>query len=266
MDYFRSNQAAWEEAFDHRTENWCENMGERLQNETLPYLNPMLAIALQTLDLRDKMLAQFCCNNGRELFSAMQLGARAGVGFDIAANMMEAARGIAAQTGIACKFETGNILEIGAEYNGAFNLVFFTIGAITWFQDLEALFAVAARCLKPGGTLLINDFHPMINMLPIPGEDAFDPEHTDRVAYSYFRTEPWLENDSAGYMTGHRNSRTFTSFSHTMGSIINALAASGLYVTSLEEYDRDIGIADAYNGKGFPLSFTLLAVKRGLTE
>lgn len=261
MDYIRSNKEAWEEAFEHRHAGWCADMAQRVKSETLPYLNPILRDALCSLSLRGRSIAQFCCNNGREILSIMGQGAASGVGFDIAENMVAFAREAAGQAGIPCAFRACNVLEIGAEYRAAFDLVFFTIGAITWFEDLYALFAVAARCLKPGGRLLINDFHPYVNMLALPGEDEFDPAVPCRAAHSYFRTEPWREQNGAGYMTPHPNTHTFTSFSHTMGSIVSAVAAAGLRIGSLAEFDRDIGMTDACDGKGFPLSFLLLAEK-----
>ncbi|MCB7062323.1 hypothetical protein [Enterocloster citroniae] len=36
---------------------------------------------------KGKTISQFCCNNGRELFSLIQLGAKDGVDFDIAENL-----------------------------------------------------------------------------------------------------------------------------------------------------------------------------------
>lgn len=261
MDYIQNNKKAWEEAFEHRHEGWCADMAQRVKSETLPYLNPMLRDALCSLSLRGKTIAQFCCNNGRELLSAMQLGAKAGFGFDIAENMIQSAKEVTREAGLPCTFVARNILEIGGEYAGAFDLVFFTIGAITWFQDPGTLFRVVFQCLKPGGLLLINDFHPFVNMLPLPGEEGFDPASLNRVAFSYFRAEPWLEHNSGRYLTDHRNANTFTSFSHTMGSIVTSLAGSGFRILSLREFDTDIGMTDAYDGKGFPLSYVLLAEK-----
>lgn len=261
MDYIQNNKKAWEEAFDNRRESWGDDLAARLGSETLPFLNPQLKQALRGLNLQGKIIAQFCCNNGRELLSVMQLGAAGGVGFDIADNMVQTARAAAKAAALPCRFVACSILDIGVAYNGAFDLVFFTIGAITWFQDLRALFAVAARCLKPGGMLLINDFHPFVNMLPLPYEEAFDPAVTDRLTYSYFRTEPWLEHNAAGYMTDHSSAHLFTSFSHTIGGIVNAVTEAGLCVTSLTECDADVGITEVYNGRGYPLSYTLLAQK-----
>ena len=261
MDYHQTNKQAWEEAFDHRHEGWCDDLPARLKTDELPYMNPMLRDALKGLDLEGKTIAQFCCNNGRELLSAMQLKAKAGYGFDIAENMIAFANGVAETAGLPCTFTACDIMAIGEEYNERFDLVMFTIGAITWFEDLAALFRVAARCLKPGGVLLINDYHPFVGMLPIPGEEQYDENDLQHIAYSYFRKEPWFEQNGAGYMAAHENSHTFTSFSHTMADIINAAIAAGLRIAELREYDADVGIADAYNGKGLPLSFTLLAGK-----
>ena len=139
MDYHQTNKQAWEEAFDHRHEGWCDDLPARLKTDELPYMNPMLRDALKGLDLKGKTIAQFCCNNGRELLSAMQLKTKAGYGFDIAENMTAFANGVAEKAGLPCTFTACDILAIGEEYNSRFDLVMFTIGAITWFEDLTAL-------------------------------------------------------------------------------------------------------------------------------
>jgi len=77
-------------------------------------------------------------------------------------------------------------------------------------------------------------------MLPMPGEDDFDEECLNKFAYSYFRKNPWIDNQGMTYMTGATESKTFTSFSHTMGSIINSLAVNDLYVIHLSEYSEAV--------------------------
>ena len=264
MNYVSNNKAAWEEAFDHRHPNWGERNFKRLKDEELPFLTPGIREELLKLDFNGKSVAQFCCNNGREIMSLMQLGAKNGVGFDIAENIIAQAKDTAKLAGIEnCEFEACNILDISSEYHNSFDFIFFTIGAITWFEDLTLLFDKVTKCLKPGGLVLINDFHPFENMLPLPGDDCFDGNNINKFAYSYFRKEPWVENEGMGYMSVRYSSKTFTSFSHTMSAIINGLADNGIKTVRLSEYDYDIGLTDSdvYNGKGFPLSFTLIAEK-----
>lgn len=239
MDYINGNKQAWEEAFENRLPGWGENHADRLANQTLPFFNQDMIAELQLLDLQDKTIAQFACNNGRELLSAMQLGASYGFGFNIAENFLDQGRQIAYRIGRTnVEFVAGNLLKIDESYHNKFDLIFFTIGAITWFKDLRLLFNVVSRCLKPHGTLLINDFfHPFMNMLPLPGEKGYDPEHLNRVSFSYFRREPWLEDNGVGYITPEYYSKTFTSFSHTLSEIFSALIESGILIKKFSEFD-----------------------------
>ena len=262
-DYVKGNKQAWEEAFEHRHPGWGEDNARRLLQEHLPFFCPDVAKELETIDFTGKAVAQFCCNNGRELLSLMQLGAESGVGFDIAENILNQAETTAREAGVSnCAFVRGDILAIEPRYHGAFDFIFFTIGAITWFEDLVALFQKVADCLRPGGRMLLHDFHPFINMLPLPGEPAFDAEGAGRAAYSYFRKEPWVESMAAGYMAqAHETQETFISFSHTLSDIVNAACAAGMRITRLAEFDYDVGLTEAYNGKGWPLSMLLTAEK-----
>ena len=262
MDYIQNNKAAWEEAFEHRKPGWGENNHERLLGEHLPFFCADVARELEAVDWSSRAVAQFCCNNGRELLSLLRLGAASGTGFDIAENILAQAAETAKKAGVGnCRFVACNILDIPETFHSSFDFVFFTIGAITWFRDLGPLFHTAADCLKPGGRFLLHDFHPFMNMLPMPGEPAFDPERPDRVAYSYFRREPWLENEGMGYLSERYASKTFTSFSHTMADIVGAVSAAGMRVEKLREFDYDVGLTDAYDGRGLPLSFLLTAEK-----
>ena len=263
MDYFQNNKAAWEEAFVHRHSGWGDENYKRLMNERLPFLDLDVAKAIEEIDLNGKKVAQFCCNNGRELLSLMQLGVKLGVGFDIAENILEQAIDTAEKAGIHnCQFVSSNILDIPQQYNHYFDFVFFTCGAITWFEDVVPLFQKVFDCLQPGGLLLIHDYHPFTNMLPIAGDREFDKANLNKVVYSYFRKEPWLENEGMGYMSEQYASKTFTSFTHTMSDIINSINNAKMRVVKLNEYDYDVGLCDAYNGMGFPLSYLLIAEKQ----
>jgi len=261
MDYIKTNKAAWEEAFDNRHANWGEDNYKRLLNERLPFWGSDVIAKLNKINFNGKNVAQFCCNNGRELLSLMQLGAKKGIGFDIAENIIGQATETAQKAGIDnCEFVCCNILEIDEKYENYFDFICFTIGAMTWFEDLELLFRKAAYCLKAGGILLIHDVHPVFNMLPLPEENGFDENHLNRLTRSYFNREAWLENEGMGYMSVRYASKTFTSFSHTMSSIINSISKAQMRTVNLYEYDYDVGLSKVYN-KGIPLSFILIAEK-----
>lgn len=263
MNYIQNNKAAWEDAFDHRHPNWGDANADVLLTQTLPFFSNDMILELQKVDFSGKSVAQFCCNNGRELLSLMQLGAQHGVGFDIAENIIGQAKETAKKIGRTdCDFVACNILDITDDYRSRFDFILFTIGAITWFEDLKLLFCKAADCLKPKGIMFIHDFHPFVNMLPMPGEDAFDENRLDKIAYSYFKAEPWIENSGMGYMTPSYESKTFTSYTHTLSDIINSASYAGLTIATFNEYSYDIGMTEVYDHRGYPLSFILTAQKQ----
>ncbi|RCX16612.1 methyltransferase family protein [Anaerobacterium chartisolvens] len=262
MDYINNNKSAWEEAFEHRQPSWGDDNYKILMNEKLPFLNADVVSEIEKIGLKGKTIGQFCCNNGRELLSMMQLNPSYGVGFDIAENIIEQAKETARKANITnCDFVTANIMDIDENYYNKFDFIFFTIGAITWFKDLSLLLVKASKCLKSNGLLLINDSHPFMNMLPLPHEDGFDGENLNQITYSYYRKEPWVENSGMGYMTPQYESKTFTSFSHTLSDIVNSVITAGIAIKKLNEYDYDVGLTNVYDKKGYPLSFILLAQK-----
>jgi ubiquinone/menaquinone biosynthesis C-methylase UbiE len=266
MNYIKTNKAAWEEVFDNRINNYGENNHEVLKSERFAFFDSDLKELIQSMDFRSKQVAQFCCNNGRELLSlVLDGGAASGTGFDIATNILAQAVETAERAGITnCEFVNCNILEIPEKYHDKFDFIFFTIGAIVWFKDLKLLFEKAGKCLKAGGTLLINDGHPFCFMLAHPGEPEFDENNLKKFDHSYFRKEPWVGNQM-GYIAGdyENKSSTFTDYSHTLGDIINALSANGMKTVKLDEYDYDVsdGNLNVYKGTGVPLSYILVAEK-----
>jgi len=263
MNYIESNKIAWEDGFENRKENWGEENHLKLLNEKIPFFNDDMKRELESMDLRGKTVSQFCCNNGRELLSLIGLGVKSAVGFDIAENIIAQAKETAKKAEVAnCEFVACNILEIPDTYYGQFDVILITVGAVCWFKDLTPFFEIASKCLKSNGCVIMNEIHPFEGMIPLPGEESFDEDNLNTFAYSYFRTEPWIENNGMNYMSGMRKSQTFTSFSHMLADIVNALSANGLKTIRLCEYDYAIsGITDVYDGQGLPLSFFLHAEK-----
>jgi len=260
-NYVKGNKAAWEEAFD-RADGYGEGNVERLRNEAFPFLTPEFVLTLKDADLKGKKVAQFLCNNGRELLSVVKnLGAASGVGFDIAENMVAQANRHAAATGIDCTFVATDVLKVGRAWEGRFDAAFLTVGALCWIERLDALFDVVRRCLKPGGILLIHEMHPLTNMLAVPGEDEYDPALPERIVLPYFRDVPFVDAMGMHYMVGeHYPSKTFTSFAHTTAEILTALIANRFAIRSFTEHPIDVSdsFVDLERFR-IPLSYILTA-------
>ena len=109
----------------------------------------------------------------------------------------------------------------------------------------------------------MNEIHPCTNMLAVSGEDIFDEMNPTKIAWSYFKEEPFKDDYGMGYMVGKQyKSKVFTSFSYKMSDVINGVCQSGMNILELKEFDYDIGGEfGKLNGQGFPLSFLLSAKK-----
>ncbi len=263
MNYFDSNKEAWEEAFDKRAPGWGEDIITRVQRESYPFFVEDMVAVLKGHDFSGKVLAQFCCNNGRELLSLVKSScARLGYGFDIAENQVSFANRQAQALKLNCLFKATNIMDIGAGFYETFDALIITIGALCWFKDLNAFFEKVAACLKNGGVLIINEQHPMTHMLGLPGEENYHEACPTNLVNPYFFKE-WLETDGMFYMTQqHYPSKTFVNYSHAFSEIINAMCKAGLSIKALHEYDYDISESfSALEHKGLPLSYILEAQK-----
>ena len=261
--YIEGNKAAWEEAFDNRDASWGADITERIQKEDYPFFNEETKNVLKQISTEGAMIGQFCCNNGRELLSLVKNGkAKLGIGFDIAENQVAFANEKANELQLPCEFEAVNIYDIGDRYKEQFDVVIITIGALCWFDDLNRFFAIVAKCMKPGASIVINEEHPFRNMLAQEGEERFDPDHRTECVYSYFEHE-WTGNEGMYYMTQkHYRSKTFTDYTHPMSDIITGMCGNGIVVTGLQEFDHDLGGGfAALDDQGFPLSMIIRGQK-----
>src|SRR5512138_3022199 len=214
--YIQGNKEAWEEAFEHRSPDWGSDMVPRLQSEQYPFLSDEVVGELQQINWSGKTVGQFCCNNGRELLSIMKQGAREGIGFDLAENQVAFANRVAGALPVKCRFVATDILEIDETYDDKFDFLLITIGALCWFKDLSLFFEKVARCVKQDGIVLINEEHPLTNMLALPGEANYDEDRPGNIVNSYFQNT-WIENDGMLYMTQKSyTSKTFTSYTHPL--------------------------------------------------
>lgn len=263
MDYIKMNKDAWEEAFDNRFEGYGENNDKYLITKEYPFIEKAIIEELEELNLQNKRIAQFCCNNGRELLAIIKKGNNSGVGFDIAENLIKQAKETSIKSNIPCDFVVCNILEIDEKYYGQFDLIVITIGALCWFKDLNQFFHMVSKCLKKHGTLIINDMHPFTNMIAMRGEEMYDVNNLTKFVYSYFKTDPFISNNGIEYMCKKEyNSKTFVSFTHTFSNIINEIVEKGMSITKIREFEYDISDGfEELNNKGFPLSYIIKAQK-----
>jgi SAM-dependent methyltransferase len=184
-------------------------------------------------DLRGKTLLHLQCHFGLDSLSWAREGALV-TGVDFSEPAIEAARKLAAETGIEARFLVSDIYSLPENLEGEFDIVFTSYGVIFWLEDVRRWAQVAAHFVRPGGTFYIVEFHPFSWVF----DDS--PEVGDlEVRYPYFPTgEPLrFEQDGTYADRGAEVENRLTySWPHTIGEIVTGLIEAGLRIDFLHEF------------------------------
>lgn len=261
-EYTKANQNTWNKTAKVHEKYYFNKLLKNFKTpgySTLDHIEN--EILVNQIDVKKKSIAQLCCNNGRELLSVKNLGAGRSIGFDISENYISQALEIVKQSGIECEFLQTDIYDISSEYDHQFDVIYITVGALGWMPDLNALFQVIKRLLKPSGWLFIYEMHPILDM--------FEPESKEenplQIFHSYFRTpsDPYIDESSPDYLDKSVTieGKTYW-FHHKMSDIITACLEIGLQINSFKEYSHDISNTFAHFekiDKKPPLCYSLVA-------
>ncbi len=257
-EYTAANRLAWNEAAPIHARQKFEQLLADFKQPGFSCLDEIETEILQRIGLDGRRVAQLCCNNGRELLSVKNLGAASCTGFDISDDFIEQARQLMGASGIECEFVQTDVYNIPNSYDGKFDLINLTVGALGWLPDLPAFFQVLKRLLVPGGQLFIYEMHPMLDMF-----EGYDQNDPPQLYHSYFRQEPYRDDNGLDYYSGQNyQSSAMYWFHHKMSDIIGGLLDSGFQLEAFREYDHDVSGVFAHFAKlkiKPPLSYTLLA-------
>lgn len=262
--YTEANRLAWNEATrKHQSVNrdkWEQRFSVFGYSV---FEDPELA-QLKKIEVEGKTICHLCCNNGVELMSFKNLGAKKCVGFDISDDAINEASQRSLKTGVACEFVRADVYEIDLAYNGIFDVVYISIGCFGWLPDLNRFLTKVSQLLKVGGHLFIYEQHPFTEMLSTDDDGSADPL---KISAPYFKTEPYEETNGIDYVGKTTyESKPMYWFVWTISDILNGIIDSGLRLHFLQEYEKDISASHQRNeqaGTKIPLSYILVAIKSG---
>ncbi|MFO7696430.1 MAG: class I SAM-dependent methyltransferase [Anaerolineae bacterium] len=263
--YTQANREAWNEVMPLHQRAARARLDDAFQQPGHLELDPDALAALQRAGVQGKAVAHLCCNNGVELLSVRNLGAGRCVGFEISDLAIEEAQARARLCGIHCEYLRTDVYEIGPEYDGLFELVYVSAGALGWMPDLPRFLRRAAALLRPGGRVVIREIHPVVEMLPYDSLTELDPL---KIREPYFKEDPYIDYGGLDYVGGTAYDSTHPQywFVHTLGQIVTGLVEAGCAIEWLEEYPRDASGGhrrQEVSGIAMPLSYVLVAERRG---
>lgn len=211
-------------------------------------------------ELMGKKAANLLGSYGGKAVAMALLGADATV-VDIASDNARYADELAREAGVRVRYVVADVLDMPKEEKtGDYDLVLMEFGILHYFTDLEPLMKVVAELLKPGGRLILQDFHPVSTKLisskgtrhtirkhKVDGDYFDDSIHEVDVPYEKFLPG-----------AGGRELDKVLQRRWTLGEIVTAVASQGLFLRTLvEEPNRSSDVFD----KGIPKSFTIVADK-----
>lgn len=259
-EYIQENRRAWNIAAHTHKRYSHSILLEKFKTPGFSVLDDIQTQRLKRIGLRGKAIAHLCCNNGRELLSLKNLGAKRCVGFDISDELILQAKELAKASEIDCQFVRTNVLRLNRKYDKQFDLIYISVGTLSWIPSLSKLSSVVFRLLKPGGFLFIYELHPLLPIL-----DKNSNQSSINIIKSYFKSGHFISRDAVTYYPGkYKKLPKQHLFRYTLSSIINAICNSGLRLISFEEFPNDISLTFKKLEKKkiqIPMSYILIAKK-----
>lgn len=250
--YTQKNLASWEQAADVHAKARPE-LARKVAQPAFDNLTPSFIELLASHPVEGRSIVQLCCNNGLDLISLKKRGAGYCLGIDGSAAFIAQGSALADSAQLShIDFEQHNAYQLPQALRQQFDYVVVTVGVINWMPDLNAFFAASASLLKPGGVLLMQEVHPILNM--------YQQAETSFIDASYFQSTPYCDDQGLDYFN-HTCYPAFENywFAHRLSDIFNAAIAASLRLTSFEELAENIGnyCEDlAYSECNPPLAFT----------
>ena len=228
-DWLRLNRAWWDERAPlHAASGFYDVPGFLAGQDSLRPFEPG-----EVGDVRGKRLLHLMCHIGLDTLSWARRGAIV-TGLDFCQPALDTAASLAGRAGIgSARFVAAEISDasraLAAE---TFDIVYTGTGVTQWIPDIDSWARTVTALVTPGGFFYIAEYHPF--------PDSFDIVEGEVrcLRRGYLDHGPRVVQ-TAGSYTGpaETSANTVIKWNHHIGSVVNAVAAAGLRIEFLHEYD-----------------------------
>ena len=197
---------------------------------------------------------------------------------DFSATALERVRELAARVGVEVETVETDSRDLPPSLHGRYDLVYVTVGAICWIDDLALWMRQVSLALRPGGRFVMVEIHPLYQQIFSREPELVVDFPYSGGAFATYTDSGTYADPTADFVT------TTTNYAHSIGNIVTGAAAAGLRIDLLEEHDwseinprgdsvlqrGDDGLWRLLLGRGkeegskpepMPVYFTLLATK-----
>lgn len=233
-DYYTEKTiASWDEvAPKHESIN--ASLRIDVKDKNFNSLNPDFNELVESLGVHNKSVVQICCNNAIDLLSIKNKGAGRCLGIDGSSKFIDQAIMLSQCAGHTdIEYACSDIYKIPEKYQSSFDVAVITVGVFGWMPDIHQFMEVCSSLLVPGGQFLVEELHPVLLMYE-EGNPSF-------INYSYFETEPVVDNNGLDYFTHEKyKAKENYSFQHTLAEILMSAMDSNLELAHIKELKYNV--------------------------
>jgi len=184
--------------------------------------------------VKDKDILHLHCHFGMDSISLIREGAKRVTGVDFSAEAIKYANSLKDNLKLEnLDYIECNVLELDKFLNKKYDMVFATLGVITWIGDLNKWMKIASNFLKEDGILYLMDYHPFAATFAHgPGVNEL------KIEYDYFEKDtPYhFENEVAYSNPSIKLKNASNEWQHSISGIINAIASNKMRIEKFKEY------------------------------
>jgi SAM-dependent methyltransferase len=182
----------------------------------------------QLPDVVGKRMLHLACANGNDSISWAFLGASV-TGVDISDVAIRSANALARETKADARFIVADLYELPAELRD-FDVIYASAGVVCWLPDLDEWAQMIVERLRPGGTFLLNEHHPLWEVLAVRHDGV-------AATVDYFgRNRPTTQSyDQSKRPTGSTPDTTFDAFLWPVSDVVMSLIRAGLRIDEFFE-------------------------------
>jgi len=173
---------------------------------------------------------------------------------DISEPQLDVARNRAARLGLQVDFLRADVVDLSALQNEAYDLVYTGGHVAVWVSDLPRYYGEAVRVLKPGGLLIVSEYHPFRRVW------KKSPSHL-QVGVGYFERGPHRSEVAPDVLYPSPGELEQFEFHWTVADYISAMLSSGCQLIHTEEFGD---ASDSWEGApmaGLPASLLLVGCR-----